>query len=188
MAVLSNRAIVEALDSGRLVIDPRPMPPPGEAGTPYDTVSVDLRLSSEIFVPKANLNLTFDLRGAGLARTFEAVYSPETIGEQGWTLLPNKFILGRTIERVELSLSDNCLAARIEGRSSFARTGLLVHFTAPTIHPNFKGTITLEMINLGQIPLTLRPGLRVCQLIIETVDGSPIQADSQFQGQQRPIG
>jgi dCTP deaminase len=188
MAVLSNSAIVEALNSGRLVIDPRPIPPPGEAGTPYDTISVDLRLSPEIFVPKTELSLTFDLKGTGLAKTFEAVYSPAIIGEQGWTLLPNRFILARTIERVELPLSDDCLAARIEGRSSFARTGLLVHFTAPTIHPGFKGTITLEMINLGQIPLTLRPELRVCQLIVETVEGSPIQAGSQFHGQQRAIG
>jgi dCTP deaminase len=188
MAVLSNRAIVEALEAGRLSIDPRPEPPPGENGTPYDTISVDLRLSPMIYVPRKGLSLTFDLRGQGLARTLEAVYERKEIPETGWILQPNELILGNTIERVELPLGDACLAARIEGRSSFARTGLLVHFTAPTIHPGFRGNITLEIINLGEIPLTLRPGLPVCQLIVETVEGIPIRADSQFQGQARPTG
>lgn len=188
MAVLSNRALVAALDAGRLRIDPRPAPGPGEKDTPYDTISVDLRLGSEIFMPPTGMNLTFDVRSAGLVQTLRRVYERREIGEGGWTLAPNEFVLGSTLERIELPLSANCLAARVEGRSSLARTGLLVHFTAPTIHPGFKGTIALEMINLGKIPLTLRPGLRVCQLIVETVEGEPILADSQFQGQQQGTG
>lgn len=187
MGVLSNRAMIAALDEGRLVIDPRPLPGPEERDTPYDTISVDLRLGPEIFVPPSGLNLTFDIRSTGLVQTLRTVYQPRSIGES-YTLSPNEFILGSTLERIELPLSDRCLAARVEGRSSLARTGLLVHFTAPTIHPGFTGTIALEMINLGKIPLTLRPGLRVCQLIVETVDGEPIRADSQFQGQRQPTG
>jgi dCTP deaminase len=188
VAVLSNRAFVEALDAGKLVIEPRPEPAPGEPGTPYDTISVDLRLGPEIYVPRKGMNLSFDLRGSGLARTLEAVYERREIPETGLPLEPRQLILGNTIERVELPLVDGCLAARIEGRSSLARTGLLVHFTAPTIHPGFSGHITLEIINLGEIPLTLRPRQRVCQLIVETVDGSPVRADSQFQGQSLPTG
>lgn len=188
MGVLSNRAIVEALAAERLVIDPPPLPLPGEEGTPYDTIAVDLRLSPEIFLAPPGLSLTFDLSQPGIVRTLQTVYQPHTIDAGGWTLAPNEFILGSTIERVALPLSERCLAARIEGRSSFARTGLLVHFTAPTIHPGFNGTITLEMINLGKIPLTLRPGLRVCQLIVETVEGAPIRADSQFQDQKKATG
>jgi dCTP deaminase len=80
------------------------------------------------------------------------------------------------------------VALRASGRSSLARTGLQVHFTAPTIHPGFTGTIALEMINLGKIPLTLRPGSRVCQLIVETVEGEPVRADSRFQGQAQATG
>jgi dCTP deaminase len=188
MTVLSNTEMQNALHSGRLTIEPQPTPGPGEEGTPYDTISVDLRLSSEISVPRQGLNLTFDLREKGLAKTLEAVYERREIPESGWILQAGQFILGTTIERVGLPLGEGCLAARIEGRSSLARTGLLVHFTAPTIHPGFEGHVTLEIINLGAIPLTLRPGMRLCQLIVETVEGSPVRADSQFQGQARPTG
>ena len=188
MTVLSNRALIQALDSGRLVIDPRPEPAHTEIDTPYGTISVDLRLGRKIYVPRKGLNLTFDLRRGGLAQTLDAVYEEDEIPESGWTLSPNRLILASTLERVELPLVEGCLAARIEGRSSFARTGLLVHFTAPTIHPGFRGNITLEIINLGEIPLTLRPGLHICQLIVETVEGEPTPAASQFQDQQLPIG
>jgi len=80
------------------------------------------------------------------------------------------------------------LAARIEGRSSLARFGLIVHCTAPTIHAEFSGNITLEITNLGSYPIMLRPGMRICQLIVETVEGVPVEAKSQFHGQQEPAG
>ncbi len=75
----------------------------------------------------------------------------------GYALQPNTFILGQTLERVHLPIREGrpCYAARIEGRSSFARVGLIVHFTAPTIHAGFEGTIALEMINLAEYPISL---------------------------------
>jgi dCTP deaminase len=187
MAVLGNRAIVEALDSGRLLIEPRPEPGPGNAGTPYNTSSVDLCLADEILVPKDGLSLNFDLRTGSIAETLRRLSDRRIIPADGWILQPRSFVLGRTIERIALPLEGR-LAARIEGRSSFARTGLLVHFTAPTIHANFSGTITLEMINLGPLPLVLTPGLRVCQLIVETVEGHVVPEPSQFQGQRSASG
>ena len=137
--------------------------------------------------PKAGLQINLDIHGR-IGSTLDAIYDRYEIPAAGWVLAPNRFILGRTIERVELPLVENCLAARIEGRSLFARTGLLVHFTAPTIHAGFDGTIALEMINLGEYPLVLRPSLPVCQLIVETVEGVPIRSDSQFQHQAAPTG
>ncbi len=163
------------------------MPPPGQANTPYNTSSVDLRLCDEISVPKSGLSLNFDLGGGNLPQTLAAVCETRTIPDDGWLLKPQHFVLGRTIEAVSLPLASK-LAARIEGRSSFARTGLLIHFTAPTIHANFTGTITLEMINLGPLAIRLIPGARVCQLIIETVEGDILPADSQFHGQSTPTG
>ena len=80
------------------------------------------------------------------------------------------------------------LAARIEGKSSRARFGLLVHFTAPTIHAGWSGRITLEIMCLGKNPLKLYPGLPICQLIIEEVAGTPTESESQFQGQEHPTG
>jgi dCTP deaminase len=102
-------------------------------------------------------------------------------------LEPGRLVLGRTVERVVLPI-DGGLTARIEGRSSFARTGLLIHFTAPTIHAGFAGTITLEIINLGPFAMILSPELRVCQLVIETIEGEVAPAPSQFHGQSTPSG
>jgi dCTP deaminase len=66
---------------------------------------------------------------------------------------------------------------------------VLVHFTAPTIHPGFDGTITLEIINLGPAPFVLRPGMPIAQLLVEEVDGIPFEkADRQFKGQRSPLG
>jgi dCTP deaminase len=80
------------------------------------------------------------------------------------------------------------LAARVEGKSSYARCGLLVHFTAPTIHAGFSGTITLELYNLGPVNISLYPGAPICQLIVEVVLGVPFRNDSQFQNQKKPAG
>ncbi len=66
--------------------------------------------------------------------------------------------------------------------------GLLIHFTAPTVHAGFKGTLTLEMKNLGQSPILLYMGEAVCQLILEVVEDLPFENQSQFQGQTTPPG
>ena len=78
-----------------------------------------------------------DPRKGGFAKLFGPNSETRLITEeQPFTLKANQFVLAKTLERVELPIAEGrpCLAARIEGRSSFARSGLLVHFTAPTIH------------------------------------------------------
>ena len=65
---------------------------------------------------------------------------------------------------------------------------MLVHFTAPTIHAGFAGTITLELINLGPCNISLYPGAPICQLIVEEVKGTPVRNDSPFQGQSKAGG
>jgi dCTP deaminase len=87
-----------------------------------------------------------------------------------------------------LNNSGECFSARVEGRSSLARCGIPVHFTAPTIHAGFAGTITLEMINLGAHDFLLIPSMFVCQLVIEEVKGCPVNAPNQFRGQTNPAG
>lgn len=111
--------------------------------------------------------------------------------EQPIKLEPGRFVLGRTHERVGLPLANDggcSLAARVEGKSSYARCGLLVHFTAPTIHAGWDGTITLEIMNLGPYKINLCPRMPICQLIIEEVRGIPFRNESQFHGQVRPGG
>lgn len=192
--ILSNVGIQLALDSGDLVIDPEPTP---RAKTlvsdicPYDTCSVNLRLGGTIAVPVAGKPITFDLRAGRVASFLAEFYkSKEIDADGGYALQPRRFILGQTLERVSLPIREGrpSYAARIEGRSSFARIGLLVHFTAPTIHAGFAGTIALEMINLADYPITLYPGMEVCQLIVEPVASTPFLNPSQFQNQVKPTG
>jgi dCTP deaminase len=117
---------------------------------------------------------------------------PLTItSDQPLNLHPNRFVLGKTQETVELPIPHRgakCLAARIEGKSSRARFGLLIHFTAPTVHPGWRGPLTLEIINLGPWPILLTPGMPIAQLIVEEVRGRPFANPSQFQGQETPEG
>lgn len=190
--ILSNAGIQTALDDGDLVIHPEPSPRKPAAGEacPYDTCSVNLRLGPQISIPKAGKPITLDLRRGGTAAFLTELYETRVIASGGYALAPNKFILGRTLERVHLPIRDGrpCYAARIEGRSSFARVGLLVHFTAPTIHAGFEGTITLEMINLAEYPISLFPGMEICQLIFESVGSTPFANPSEFHKQSTPTG
>jgi dCTP deaminase len=192
--ILSNVEIQRALDHGWLVIDPEPVPRrPDENGAvcPYQTSSVDLRLGDCVSYLKDGLPVDINMRRGGFASLF-APYSIEQrlTAEQPFVLRPGRLVLGRTLERVELPIAADgvCLAARLEGKSSYARCGLLVHFTAPTIHAGFSGTITLELYNLGPLGISLYPGTPICQLVLETVKGTPFRNDSQFQGQETPGG
>jgi dCTP deaminase len=94
----------------------------------------------------------------------------------------------RLRERVGLPRQSR-LAARVEGRNSLARLGLAVHLTAPTIHAGFSGNITLEITNQGPIPIKLRPGLAICQLVLEHVFGTPArEMTGIFQDQDSTAG
>lgn len=112
------------------------------------------------------------------------ITEPLQIPDTGWDLAPRHLVLGWTKERLELPPHGR-LAARVEGKSGLARVGLAVHVTAPTIHAGFKGTIQLEIINHGHLPIRLRPGLAVCQIVFELTLGMPDKSyEGQFLGQQ----
>ncbi len=193
--ILSNVEIQKAIDNRHLLIEPEPLPrqPTGKAGDdcPYQTSSVDLRLADEISYFKDGLPLDINLSRGGFANLFGANSENQKISfGQPFVLRPNRLVLGRTLEKVTLPIvpDGQSFAARVEGKSSYARCGLLVHFTAPTIHAGFSGTITLELINLGPCNISLYPGTPICQLIIESVQGVPFRNDSQFQNQTQPGG
>jgi dCTP deaminase len=193
--ILSNIEIHKALDNGWLTIEPEPTPRELRAGQdcPYQTSAVDLTLGNEISFldPAHKPPVTVDLRKGKFADLFVPHSRSVTITEeQPYVLKTNQLVLAKTREKVSFHLLDAspCLAARVEGKSSFARCGLLVHFTAPTIHAGFSGTITLELINFGPLDIGLFPGMPICQLIIEQVHGIPFRNDSQFQNQNRAGG
>jgi dCTP deaminase len=191
--ILSNIEIQKAMEQGRLVIEPEPLPRRPEKGEycPYDTHAVDLRLYPEITVPQPG-PCHYDVTERGTLSEVIAKQSQKvTLAEDGpYPLRPQQFILGRTLERVELPVDKGTphLAARIEGKSSRARCGLMVHFTSPTVHPGWAGPLTLEMINLGPMTILLRPGMAIAQLIVEEVRGEIFLNPSEFHGQSTPEG
>lgn len=193
--ILSNVEIHRALDDGRLGISPQPLPrfPEIKGGhCPYGTHTVDLCLAGEIHVPNHGTYAYDHTQAADLATHISkncVKYKITT--STPFRLNHGEFVLGRTLEEVRLPIDpklDHCLAARIEGKSSRARTGLLIHFTAPTVHPGWEGPLVLEMINLGACPILLSPGMAIAQLIVEEVRGKPTENPSIFQGQTSPSG
>jgi len=157
---------------------------------PYNTSSIDLRLGNEVFIPKTELPFQFDLSQKGITKLLRDNSDKKILSEdQPYTLRKNKFVLVSTLERVNFPINQNgiCYSARVEGKSSIARCGILIHFTAPTIHSGFEGVITLEIINLGSNGFLLIKDMYICQLIIEEVKGCPIPTGGQFIGQNTPV-
>jgi len=187
--ILSNVEIIRCLDAGLFSIEPLAGNDPTQS--PFNTSAVDLRLGDEVTVPDEGAPIQLDLRKPGIAKFWAQHSQTHKITEaQPFSLKPNRLVLAKTLERVDFPLNDEggCFSARVEGRSSLARCGILVHFTAPTIHAGFAGTITLEIINLGVHDFLLIPEMFVCQLIVEEVKGNPADAPNQFKGQTSPAG
>lgn len=187
--ILSNVEIIRCLNDNLFSITPIEGMDPTKK--PFNTSAIDLRLGSEITVPKKDAPAQLDLRKGNIAKYWAAHSDNFTITEeQPFSLTHGKFVLAKTLEEVNFPLRDNgtCFGARVEGKSSLARCGILVHFTAPTIHAGFRGTITLEIINLGAQDFLLTPGMSICQLIIEEIKGSPVDAPNQFKGQKNTVG
>jgi dCTP deaminase len=191
--ILSNDGIKKALEQGALEISPTP------DETQYTTSAVDLHLSEEFNVwDTAKLNLPgfepkLDLSIQQFNET-KKLLIPLKKEEDGSVIFPpfNIFpwhMLAITRERVHLH-RDYKIAARVEGRSSLARLGVIVHLTAPTIHAGFSGKIALEMINFSPFYLKMVPNkTRICQLIFERLESDPTrEINTQFQGQNLPSG
>jgi len=101
---------------------------------------------------------------------------------------PGEFILGVTMEKIKIP---NDLVARVEGRSSLGRLGIIIHSTAGFIDAGFEGTITLEITNINRMPVALYPGMRVCQLAFEQMSSEASvpyakKHSSKYQGQEMP--
>ena len=106
-----------------------------------------------------------------------------------FVLHPGEFVLGSTLERVRLAEN---LAARLEGKSSLGRLGLLTHSTAGFIDPGFNGHVTLELSNTATMPILLYPGMKIGQLCFFQLSSSAEkpygskERGSRYQGQRGP--
>lgn len=127
--------------------------------------SLDLKLGNSIKVFKKNLNTFLDLKNI---KNFENLMDEILIKDgDSFILEPKSFALAITKEN--FSLPDDIMA-RLEGRSSLARLGIIVHLTASRFDPGFSGQAVLELYNLGSIPVILYEGMRICSLIFEKLD------------------
>ncbi len=148
--ILSDRTIREEVDAGRIVIDP------------FDPAcvqpsSVDLHLDRYFRVFRNHTMGHIDVK-QNLEDLTELV---EHNDEDPFILHPGEFVLGSTSERV--ALPDD-LVARLEGKSSLGRLGLLIHSTAGFVDAGWDGQLTLELSNVANLPITLYPGMKIGQI------------------------
>lgn len=161
-------------ETDRLVIEPEP------ELHQLQPASIDLRLGNEF---KSYTYPHFAPRNGALLEALDEdekqdlIYAdrpdPEgmiqTIISDSFVVTPGMFVLATTVERVEIP--KDCVA-RVEGRSSIGRKGLIIHATAGFIDPGFQGHITLEIANLNRRGIVLRAGMRICQLSIQAMSGN----------------
>src|SRR3954462_5523094 len=176
--VLSDRSIRQEVEDGWIVIDPyeeRLIQPS----------SVDVRVDRRFRVFRNSRYPFIDVR-----KPMDELTEPvEVEGEEPFILHPGEFVLGQTLERV--TLPDD-LVARLEGKSSLGRLGLLIHSTAGFVDPGFGGNITLELSNVANLPLTIYPGMPIGQISFMRMDQAvenPYGAGknaSKYQGQAEP--
>ena len=176
--VLSDSAIRRLVEAGRIGIEP------------YDPTlmqpsSLDVRVDRLFRVFRNSRYPYIDVKAEQEGLT-ELVEVADT---EPFILHPGEFVLGSTLERV--TLPDD-LVARLEGKSSLGRLGLLIHSTAGFIDPGFDGHVTLELSNVANLPITIYPGMKIGQLSFvqmsepaETPYGSGALG-SKYQGQRGP--
>ncbi|ACR68495.1 dCTP deaminase [Edwardsiella piscicida] len=184
---LCDRDIEAWLDDGRLSITPRP---------PQERISgatVDVRLGNRFRVFQGHTAAYIDLSGPKqeVAEALERVMSDEIqLGEdEAFFLHPGELALAVTYESV--TLPDD-LVGWLDGRSSLARLGLMVHVTAHRIDPGWQGCIVLEFFNSGKLPLALRPGMLIGALSFEPLSAPAARPynrreDAKYKGQQGAV-
>jgi dCTP deaminase len=176
--VLSDRTIREEIESGRIVIDP--FDPSN-----VQPSSIDVRVDRKFRVFHNARYPYIDVRQP-MEDLTELV---EVSDDEPFILHPGEFVLGQTLERV--TLPDD-LVARLEGKSSLGRLGLLIHSTAGFVDSGFSGNLTLELSNVANLPITIYHGMPIGQISFMRMDG-PVErpygsgeAGSKYQGQAEP--
>jgi dCTP deaminase len=172
ITILSRNEILKLLEDGQLEVVPIDVEQVGPT-------SIDLTLGNEFRVFKKVREIfpvKEDVR-------FEEVSESVRITEGGFLLLmPGELVHGITREKIRLPGN---LAGRIEGRSRFARIGLMVHMTAGLVQPGCNNKQVLEISNMSSMPLALYPGTRVCQIVLEEVRGEA-KYEGRFKDQLTP--
>lgn len=172
MSILIGAEIEKALQNGSIRVEPLDWSQIGPG-------SIDLSLGNDfrVFRRKSKVyHVKNDSRFEDITRSIHV--------EDGSFVVvkPGEMVLGITREKI--TLADN-ISGRLEGRSRFARFGLAVHVTAGFMHPGISNHQVLEIVNLGNAPLALYPGTRICQFVFERCEGHA-EYSGRFAGQDRP--
>lgn len=162
--ILADRDIKQALGEGRIKITPAP-----DLATQLGSVSIDFRLGGTFMVFEHSRHSFIDPRQP--QSIGDAMRTIEVSEDERFIMQPGDFALASTIESLELP---DDLLGRLEGRSSIARLGITVHSTAAVFEPGWVGTATMELSNLGRMPVALYPGMRICSFSFEQVS-SPVE-------------
>ncbi|CAI3799686.1 MULTISPECIES: dCTP deaminase [Rheinheimera] len=163
---LCDRDIEAYIDAGKIQITPRPTP------DMISGVSVDIRLGHKFRTFRAYAAAFIDLSGPReeVDHALNSVMSDEIVltDDEAFFLHPGELALAITLESVTLPAD---IVGWLDGRSSLARLGLMVHVTAHRIDPGWSGNIVLEFYNSGRLPLALRPNMKIGALNFETMTG-----------------
>ena len=152
--VLSDRDIIIAIKEKKLIFRPKI-----DLSTQLGSNSIDLRLG--------NIFRIFDHSKYAFIDPFKKNIGDEITREvrkkknEPFIIQPGDFVLGSTVEYIEIP---DDLVGSLEGRSSIGRLGIIVHSTAASIECGFRGKITLELANMGKMPVALYPGMRICAI------------------------
>ncbi|MCX6758681.1 MAG: dCTP deaminase [Candidatus Nealsonbacteria bacterium] len=158
--ILTHDVILEEIKKGNIKI------------TPFDAknlgpASYDLALGNSLRI--------FVLKPTAYAVDDKADYNDLTklidIDKSGYTMRPGETLLGTTVENINLAPN---IAGWLEGRSRFARLGLMVHISAPFMQPGINNREVLEIANLSPTPLTIFPGTKICQFVFEYCQGKAV--------------
>ncbi|MBN2864740.1 MAG: dCTP deaminase [Thiotrichales bacterium] len=183
---LSDRDIIQYLKAGKIAIEPQP------SSDKIKGISVDLKLDNRFRVFNDHTAPYIDLSGPKdeVQKIMDTVMGEEILipDDKAFFLHPGELALAATYESV--TIPDD-LVGWLDGRSSLARLGLMVHVTAHRIDPGWHGQIVLEIFNSGKLPLALRPGMDICAINFETLSSASLKpynkrSDAKYRNQTGP--
>lgn len=179
--VLSDVDIQRYLEQGKIRITP-PLPP-----EQFGSCSVDFRLGNEFSVFEHSRHAFIDLKKKIAIQ--DLMTSVTVAAGEPFILQPREFVLAITEETLEL---DDDVLGRLEGRSSLGRIGIIVHGTAGLFDPGWRGKATLELSNLGRMPVALYSGMRICSFTFEQLSSAASvpyykKAGNKYAGQTSPL-
>jgi dCTP deaminase len=184
--ILKAQELVKELHSEARREDPFVIAPEPDVEklTRSGSASIDLRLGTWFLsLPQTRISQVEVSDGGGTSQDQLPTLTHYVPFGKSFTLHPRSFVLGGTMEWIRLPTD---LAGYVIGRSSWGRRGLIIA-TATGVHPGFTGCLTLELGNVGEVPLEVKPGMRICQLFVHTVQSSSTSRDlSPLLARRRP--